>query len=65
MCNRNPYIEEQQTTQLSKGKAQKNEERYTKLKTEQDEPHLKPGVNSGAPEEYTVPAPLVTPVVII
>jgi hypothetical protein len=26
---------------------------------------LKPGVNSGAPEELTVPAPLVTPVVLI
>jgi len=26
--------------------------------------HLKPGVNSGAPEVLAVPAPLVTPVVL-
>jgi len=36
---------------------------HINLKTEQREPHLKPGVNSGAPEGLTVPGPLVAPVV--
>ena len=34
------------------------------LKTERHESHLKPGLNSGAPEELVVPAPHVTPVVL-
>jgi hypothetical protein len=33
---------------------------YGKLKIKQHEPHLKPAVNSGAPEGPTVPAPYVT-----
>ena len=32
-----------------------------KIKIEQLEPHWKPGVNSGASEWFTVPAPLMTP----
>jgi len=32
------------------------------IKIEQHEHHLKTGVNSGAPEGWTVPAPLVAPV---
>ena len=35
------------------------------LKTEQHEPHLKPLVNSGAPEVVAVPTPLMTPVVLL
>ena len=38
---------------------------HIKLKIELQEPHLKPGVNSGTPEGLAVPAPLVTPVVLI
>jgi len=33
---------------------------HRKLNIEQHEPHWKPGVNSGAPEEYPVPALLMT-----
>jgi hypothetical protein len=36
---------------------------YKKLKIEQHEYHLKLVVNSDAPEELEVPAPLVAPVV--
>jgi hypothetical protein len=36
-----------------------------KLQIEQHEPHKKPEVNSGAPEGYSVPAPLVAPVFIL
>ena len=38
---------------------------HRKLKIEQHEPQCKPGVNSGAPEELAVHAPLVTPVVLL
>ena len=34
------------------------------IKIKQHEHHLKTGVNSGAPEGWTVPAPLVGPVEI-
>ena len=36
-----------------------------KLKTELHELHKRPGVNSSAPEEYAVPAPLVVPVMVL
>jgi hypothetical protein len=32
---------------------------------QQHEPHYKPGVNSGVPEEYAGPAPHVAPVVLL
>ena len=38
---------------------------HRKLKIESSEPHYKPRVNSGTPEELTVPAPHVTPVVLL
>jgi hypothetical protein len=38
---------------------------HTKLKIEQYEPHWKLGVNSCAPEELAVPAPLVTPIAFL
>jgi hypothetical protein len=34
---------------------------YRRLKIEQHETHENPGVNSGAPEGYVVPAPYVIP----
>jgi hypothetical protein len=48
--NRNPYIEEEQTTQWPNEKVQKDKQRSTKhtnikLKNELHETHLKPGVN--------------------
>ena len=36
-----------------------------KLQIEQHEPHLKPGVNSGAPEGSAVHVPNATPVVLL
>jgi hypothetical protein len=38
---------------------------HRKLKTEQQEPHWKPRVNSGAPEGYAVMAPLVATEIMI
>ena len=59
------YIEEEQTTQWSKGKVQKDMQRSTKhmhtTKDRETRTPLKTGVNSGAPEEWEVPAPLVIP----
>jgi hypothetical protein len=37
----------------------------TKVQTTIYKTYLKPGVNSGAPEGYAVPVPLVAPVVLI
>ena len=52
--NQNPYIEEEQTTQRSKEKVQKDKQRPTKhtckTKDRVTRTPLKPGVNSGAPE---------------
>jgi hypothetical protein len=44
-----------------------NDLQYTtqKLMIEQREPHYKPGVNSCAPEGWSVRAPLVEPVVLV
>ena len=36
----------------------------SKLKIEQNEFSLTPGMNSGAPEGWTIPAPLVAPIVL-
>ena len=67
--NQNPHIDEEQTTQWPKEKVQMDEQRPTKytLKTKDRETRvpLKPGVNSGVPEELAVPAPLVAPVWLI
>ena len=43
----------QRSGQKEKNKRMKNDIQsiHIKLKFEQDEPHLKPGMNSGAPEE--------------
>ena len=52
--NQNPYIEEEQTTQWPKDKAQKDKQRSTnhtyKTKNLVTRTPLKTGVNSGAPE---------------
>ena len=60
--NQNPWIEGQ-TTQRPKEKGQKDKQRSTKhthkTKARVTRTPLKPGVNSGAPEGYEVPAPLV------
>ena len=44
---------------MAKRKSTNNDPQNTtqKTKIDQHEPHYKQGVNSGAPEEYTVPAP--------
>ena len=67
--NQNLYIEEEQTTQWTKEKRQKDKQRSTKhtykTKDQVTRTPLKSGVNSGAPEELAVPAPLVAPVVLI
>ena len=61
-------MEEEQTTQWPKEKAQKDKQRSTKrthkTKDRVTRTPLKPGMNSGSPEWYAVPAPLVTPVVL-
>jgi mannitol-specific phosphotransferase system IIBC component len=58
-------IRKEQTTQWSKEKVQKDKQRSTKhthkTKDRITRTPLKPGVNSGAPEGYTVPALLVAP----
>ena len=57
--NQNPYVEEEQTTQLLKEKhTHKSKDRVTQTP-------LKIGVNSCAQEGWAVSAPLVTPVVLI
>ena len=52
--NQNPYIEEEQTTQWSKEKVQKDKQRSTKhsykTKDRITRTQLKTGMNSGAPE---------------
>ena len=67
--NHNPYIEEEQTTQCPKQKVQMTNNDLQniniKLKIEYNEPHQKPGVNSGAPQGLSVPAPLVAPIELI
>ena len=66
--NQNSYIEGQ-TTQWPKETGQKEKQRSTKhtykIKDRVTRTPLKQGVNSDDPEGYTVPAPLVTPVVLI
>jgi hypothetical protein len=67
--NTSPYIEEKQTTQWLKEKIQKDKQRSTKhtykTKDRVTRTPLKTGVNSGAPEECAVSAPLVAPVMYI
>ena len=48
---------------MAKRKRTKGQTTSTKLKIEKQVAHWKPGVNSGAPEGYVVPAPLVYPFV--
>jgi len=38
---------------------------HTKTMIEQHEPHAIPHVNSGASEQWTIPAPLVAPIVLL
>jgi hypothetical protein len=38
---------------------------HRKLKIEQHKPYQKPGVNSGVPDVLAVPAPHVTPVMLL
>jgi hypothetical protein len=56
--NQNPYIEEEQTTQKKEYKTTTNDLQNIHIK-------LKPELNSGAPEGWTVPAQLVAPVVFV
>jgi hypothetical protein len=49
---------------MAKEKVQKDKQRSSKLKIKQQKP-TKTGVNSGAPEGYAVPAPLVAHVLLI
>ena len=62
--NQNPYIEEEQTKQWSKEKVQKDKQRSTKHAHKTTDrvtrTPLKTGVDSGAPEGWTVPVPLVS-----
>ena len=60
--NQNPKIEVH-TTQWPKEKGQSTVYKtiHIKLNIEQHGPHQKPGVNSGAPEGWSVPAPLMAP----
>jgi hypothetical protein len=55
-------------TQWPKEKVQKDKQRSTKhtykTKDRVTQTPLKPGVNSGSPEGWAIPAPLVTPVVL-
>jgi hypothetical protein len=62
-----PYIEEEQITQWPKEKEQKDKQRPTKHthKTKDRVTRLKAGMNSCAQEGYAVPAPLVTPAVLL
>jgi len=64
--NQNPYIEEEQTTQWPKEKAQKDKQRSTKytLKTK-DRVTRTPLKTGCAPKGQAVPAPLVPPFVLI
>jgi hypothetical protein len=52
------------TRKRTKGK-QRSTKHTHKAKDRVTRNPLKPGVNSGAPEGWTVPAPLVAPVVVI
>ena len=38
---------------------------HRKLRIDEATPLLKPGVNSGAPEGFVIPASLITPVVLL
>jgi len=66
--NHNPYIKEQ-ITQWRKEKVQKEKQRSKKhtykTKGRATRVPLKTGVNSGAPEGYVDPAPLVAPDMLI
>jgi hypothetical protein len=69
MGNQNPYSEEEQTTQWPKEKGQKDKQRSTKhthkTNARVTRTPLKTGGELGCSEGYAVPAPLVTPVVLI
>ena len=67
---KNPYIEEEQTTKWPKENVQKYTQRCTttqpnKTKDGETRTILKPGLNSGSPQGYTVTDPLVACVVLI
>jgi hypothetical protein len=49
---------------MAKRNSTKGQTTIYKTKDRVTRTQLKPGVNSGAPEGYAVPAPLVAPVVI-
>ena len=67
--NQSPYIEEEQTSQWQKEKVQNDKQRSTKhthkTKDRVTRTPLKTGSESGAPEWFAVPVPLVAPVVLI
>ena len=55
--NNRPHNGQKKKYKMTKTTIYKTKDRVTRTQ-------LKPGVNSGAPEGYAVPAPLVAPVVI-
>jgi hypothetical protein len=61
--NHNPYIAEEQTTQWPTEKVQMTnndlQSIHIKLKIEYNEPHQKPGLNSGAPQVVVAPIELI------
>jgi hypothetical protein len=67
--DQNASIEEEQTTQWPTAKMQKDKQRFIKhahkTKDRVTRTQLRQGVISGVPEGQTVPAPLVTLVVVI
>jgi hypothetical protein len=67
--NQNPYIEEEQTTQWSKEKVQRDKQRSTKhthkTKDRVTQTPVKTGGELRWSEGYSVPAPLVAPFVLI
>ena len=68
----NTMVAKRRTDNTMVAKRQKTKEKTTNYKTlqrkqkiEQHEPRQKQGMNSGAHEGLAVPAPLVTPVVLL
>jgi hypothetical protein len=64
--NQNPYIKEGQRTQWpKKGQKAIYKTLHIQLKIEYHEPYQKPEVNSGSPERWSDPVPLVTSVMLL
>jgi len=63
--NQNPYIEEKQTAQSPKEKAQKDKQRSTRYTYKTKVRGTRTPLKTGGELRCSVPAPLVTPVVLI